>query len=129
MIAEIILVNLVPAVWGAGALYLVWGTERSPPFGYPMGMGLIGSLLWLAVGSVPIWVAGWIPAQVITASLLIAALVVALETISHTIRYYDLGHRTDIGARIAVKLAALMPGWWHDSREQKDGYDDKSRGE
>lgn len=106
------LAHLVPAVWGLGAMYLVWGTRRDPPAAYPFLMASIAGILWLTLAEVPIWVSDHIPAEVITTLLLLAALLTGLEIIAHTIQHYDLGHRSAHVERVLNVVSSAMPRVW-----------------
>lgn len=101
--------HAVPAIWGACAFYLIFGTKRVAPLIYPMGMGVIASLLWLAANEVPVILTdhGLTP-ELVQSTLLIAAGLVAVEIAAHVIHRNDLGHRSRVVAAIASRIALTV---------------------
>lgn len=97
---------LVPLVWGGCALYLIWGTERSAPLGYPILMGAVASLSWLSLNEMPAWFPSTVTAEAVTSALLVTAVVLAFEVAGHTIRRNKLGHRSELMTRLLGYLAA-----------------------
>lgn len=107
--------HAVPAIWGFAAFYLVFGTERVAPLVYPLGMGLVSALLWLATNEVPVLLTDHgITPELVRVSLLFVAALVAVEITAHVIRYNDLGHRSEtidaVASRLSVTVDVIRSG-------------------
>lgn len=87
--------HAVPAIWAFAAFYLVWGTEKPAPPGYPVGMAFVAGMLWLGTNEVPIMLANYgVTPSVVGDLLMITAAGVAVEMLALTISSYELGHRS-----------------------------------